>query len=230
MTWAQDVVDAAASLDVGVRALRSEHGRQLRVIASMTIAEYLAPNWLATIRRESPAVAVSLALANSAAVAEAVLDGDADLGFVEGPLVPPGLKTRVVGQDRLEVVVAPTHPWARRRRPLSAHELAATPLIQREPGSGTRYTLDRVLENMPALADPMMELSSISALKARVATGMAPAVISSLAVSVELSDRRLVAVPVDGVDLRRRLRAVWVAGRPLLGPGRDFVAIAARRG
>ena len=38
------------------------------------------------------------------------------------------------------------------------------------------------------------------------------------------------AVPVTGVDLNRTLRAVWTAGRRLVGPARDLYAIAARSG
>lgn len=225
--WARDVVDAATTLQAGVDALRRQRGAELRVVASMTVAEYLVPGWLMQLRGEQPGLAVSLALANSTVVAAQVLDGDADLGFVEGPSVPRGLRSRVVATDRLEVVVAPSHPWATRRRPVTAPELAATPLIQREQGSGTRYTLARVLARFPTAA-PLMELSSTTAVKAAVAAGAAPAVISSLAVAVDVAEHRLVAVPVDGIDLRRRLRGVWPAGRRLLGPARDLLAVAAR--
>jgi len=227
--WARDVVDAAGSLDVGVAALRARQSGHLRVAASMTIAEYLMPGWLVTMRREFPELGVSLALANSTEVVARVLAGEAELGFVEGPTVPAGLRARILARDSLEVVVAPNHPWARRRRPVEAAELAATRLIQREPGSGTRYTLARVLDGLGPVAEPLLELSSTTAVKAAVATGMAPAVISSLAISTDLAEHRLVAVPVTGLDLRRSLRAVWPVGRRLLGPARDLLAVAARQ-
>src|SRR6476661_1592080 len=38
--WAQAAVDAAASLDAGVVALRRERDSRLRIAASMTVAEY----------------------------------------------------------------------------------------------------------------------------------------------------------------------------------------------
>lgn len=225
--WARDVVDAAETLQAGADALRRQRGAELRVVASMTVAEYLVPGWLVQLRAEQTDLAVSLAVANSTVVAGRVLDGSAELGFVEGPSVPRGLRSRVVATDRLEVVVAPAHPWAGRRRPVTAAELAATPLIQREQGSGTRYTLARVLARHPTAA-PLLELSSTTAVKAAVAAGAAPAVISSLAVAVDVAEHRLVAVPVDGIDLRRRLRGVWPAGQRLLGPARDLLAVAAR--
>ncbi|GAA3139748.1 hypothetical protein GCM10017687_65420 [Streptomyces echinatus] len=141
--WARRVVEAAAAFDAGARALRDRRDSRLRVAASMTIAEYLLPGWLLALHAERPDTAVSLLAGNSAKVAELLLTGEADLGFVEGLNVPTGLDSTVIARDRLIVVTAPGHPWARRRRPLTAQELAGTPLILRERGSGTRQVLGR---------------------------------------------------------------------------------------
>ncbi|GAA3071417.1 hypothetical protein GCM10020000_65050 [Streptomyces olivoverticillatus] len=143
--WARRIVEAAEAFDAGAQALRSRRDSRLRVVASMTIAEYLMPTWLVALRAERPGTAVSLLAGNSAAVAERLRAGEADLGFVEGLQVPPGLDGVVVGRDRLMVVAAPGHPWARRRAPLEPGELAATPLVLRERGSGTRQVLDAAL-------------------------------------------------------------------------------------
>jgi DNA-binding transcriptional LysR family regulator len=75
---------------------------------------------------------------------------------------------------------------------------------------------------------PAAELSSTTAIKAAVAAGAAPAVLSSLAVAAELAAGTLRAVPVTGVDLTRTLRAVWTDGRRLTGPALDLFAVAAR--
>lgn len=75
------------------------------------------------------------------------------------------------------------------------------------------------------LAAPLLELSSTTALKAAVASGAGPAVLSELAVSDELAAGRLVKIPVEGVRLTRELRAVWPAGHPPVGPARDLLAL-----
>ncbi|TCP50808.1 molybdate transport repressor ModE-like protein [Tamaricihabitans halophyticus] len=223
--WARDVIRAASALDTGVAALRAERNSRIRVAASMTIAEYLVPSWLVELRRRHPQVAVSLQVANSAQVAQLVLDGEVDVGFVEGPNLPDGLSARTVGIDELRVVVAPGHPWARRRRPVSAATLANTSLVHREPGSGTRYTLEEVLGAHGELAAPLFELSSTAAIKSAVEAGAGPAVLSSLAVAEDLAAHRLVGVPVEGVDLHRTLRMVWPTGRQPTGALRDVIAV-----
>ncbi|MFD7445006.1 LysR family transcriptional regulator [Streptomyces sp. NPDC059909] len=226
--WARRIVEAAEAFDAGAQALRGRRDSRLRVAASMTIAEYLLPGWLIALREGRPGTAVSLLAGNSAAVAERLLRDEADLGFVEGLAVPAGLDGVVVGHDRLVVVAAPGHAWARRRTPLPPQELAATSLVLRERGSGTRQVLDSSLEAYGGLAEPLLELASTTAVKAAAVSGAGPAVLSELAVTEELASRRLVRVPVEGAPLRRDLRAVWPAGHRPAGPARDLLALTRR--
>lgn len=224
--WARDVLHAATVLDAGIASLRSDREARLRVAASLTIAEHLLPRWLVRLATERPDTAVSLAAMNSVEVGHTVLHGDAELGFVEGPQVATGLSAQVVARDRLVVVVPPTHPWVRRRRPIDAAELAGTRLVQREPTSGTRAALTAALSAYGPMATPLLELSTTSALRLAVASGAGPAVLSGLAVGDDLAAGRLVEVPVQGVDLTRRLRAVWPEGQHVSGPARDLLRIA----
>ncbi|MFG2286250.1 LysR family transcriptional regulator [Streptomyces sp. NPDC048595] len=223
--WARRVVEAAEAFDAGAQALRGRRDSRLRVAASMTIAEYLLPGWLVSLRAELPGTAVSLLAGNSSAVAERLARGEADLGFVEGLQVPAGLDGAVIGHDRLVVVAAPSHRWARRRTELTAAELAATPLILRERGSGTRQVLDAALGEHGGLAEPLLELASTTAVKAAVVSEAAPSVLSELAVGEELSARRLVEIPVRGLRLGRDLRAVWPAGQRPVGPARHLLGL-----
>jgi DNA-binding transcriptional LysR family regulator len=221
--WARATLAASDLLEAGAAALRRRHGGELRVSASMTISEYLVPRWLTDLRVAAPAVTVSLRVGNSEQVADDVLRADADLGFVEGLSVPNGLHHRVFATDELVVVVADGHPWARRRRPLTAAELAATPLIVRERGSGTRETLARAL----AVAgfepvSPQLELGSTAAVKAAVATSQGISVLSRLAAADDVAAGRLRVVEVADLSLRRRLRVVWRQHTTLTGPAADL--------
>jgi molybdate transport repressor ModE-like protein len=212
--WAREVLDAVAHMADGVAAMRGPASRHpLRIMASLTVAEYVMPMWLHA-HRLAGGDPVELAVGNSVTVARAVTDGDARLGFVETPRRMIGLRTAVVGGDELTVVVAPTHPWARRRTPLTAAILAETPLLLREPGSGTRDAFEAALAAVrPAVSDaqvqPLAVLASTTTLKSATAAGDGASVLSRLAVEGDIATGRLVAVPVAGLDLRREFRAVW---------------------
>lgn len=227
--WARDVVDAATRLDAGIDTLRVQRDSRLRVAASQTVAEYLFPKWLVGLRARMPETSIALISGNSAEVAKAVLEGRAGIGFVESPLLPPGLESQVVARDRLVVVVGAGHPWVRRAE-IDVRELAGTALIYRESGSGTRNSFERVMRRqLPGWEpDVALELSSTTAIKTAVAAGIGPAVLSSLAVATELAEGSLVSPAVTGLDLERQLRAVWPLGQQPTGPARDLYALARR--
>jgi DNA-binding transcriptional LysR family regulator len=227
--WAMDVVAAAGRLDDGIAALRQDQRSALRVAASMTIAEYLAPRWLPDVSRLHPGLDVALTVLNSSAVADAVLARTAHIGFVEGSGVPRGLASKGVARDELVVVVWPEHAWARRRAPVTGAELAATAFVLREKGSGTRETFERAVRVFGRMCPPVLEASTTTSVKAAVAARSGPEVVSSLAVVAELRDGSLRRVPVD-VPLQRSLRAVWPRNGQLSAPARDLLTVAGRLG
>ncbi len=230
--WARATLEAARALETGVAALRARTQAPLVVMASQTVAEHLLPGWIAGWQHAAggagaggasphdPSLGetrgISVAVGNTTEVLAAARGGEVDLGFIEGPGAPPGLNSVVVAHDDLVLVVAPQHPWAARSR-VRAEELAATPLVARESGSGTRVALRRALAPLD-VAPPALELASNAAVRVSAAAGTAPAVLSRLAVDDALRAGTLVEVGVDGVDLTRNLRAVWAGPRRLTNP------------
>ena len=147
----------------------------------------------------------------------------------QGPKVPAGVQAREVARDEPAVVVAPSHTWARRRR-VRAAELVRTPLVSREPGSGTRQAWEQAVREQldTDLAAPILEVSSTTAFKAALMGGIGPAVLTVGAVTAELAAGTLVRLAVPGLDLTRRMHAIRPAGNTLRGPASDLLAIALR--
>jgi len=225
--WSGDLLERADEIENALETLRRGRSDELHVHASMTTAEYLLPRWLVRLRQQRR-VAVSLRAANSEDVVAAVRHGEADLGFVEGPVDTEGLSTTGVGFDELVLVAAPDDRWARRRSGISASELATRPLTSRERGSGTRAVVESALAAIGArLADPEVEFATNAAILAAVRAGGSPAFVSSRASQADLDLGTLVSVPVAELDLSREFRAVWVGGaRPPAGLVRDLLGIA----
>jgi len=226
--WAAAVLGDMRALLVGAAALRVKQDSHLHVAASLTVAEYLIPRWLGLLAAQLPKTTVSLEMGNTAHVADRVARGDAELGFIEGPRPPGRLRSKELLADRLVIVVARDHPWSRRRRPVTARQLAATPLVLREPGSGTRDVLTEALDVHGLHVIAAMELGSTTAIKAAAAAGAGPAVLSALAVRGELQAGQLVAVACPELPLNRSIRAIWAALRSPSPAAVRLLAIAAR--
>ena len=218
--WARTVLAAMDDLQRGAAALAGAPGKRLVVAASQTVAEYLLPGWLAGLRSGGQQAQIDIRVLNSAGVLDGVRSGDLGIGFVETSGTVRGLHSRTVARDQLVAVVASGHPWARRRRPVTAAELAATPLVVRERGSGTRDVLERALRGAlgpeAAIVAPALELPSNAAVRIATLTGTAPAVLSRLAVADAVASGSLRQVDVE-LDLTRAIRAVWAGPRALTG-------------
>ncbi|OBF45777.1 LysR family transcriptional regulator [Mycobacterium sp. 852002-50816_SCH5313054-b] len=231
--WADRLLDVAQYVDAGLASLRAERRKRVKVAASLTIAEQLMPRWLVSLqvaasRLGATAPEVIMTATNSDRAITAVRDGKSDLGFIETPHLPKELRSKVVAHDELVLIVPPDHKWALRRRSITAVELSQTPLVTREPGSGTRDALTAALRQAlgesAQQAHPVLELSSAAAVRAAVAAGAGPAVMSRLAVADDLAIGRLRTVPITELNLRRQLRAIWVGGRtPPAGVARDLL-------
>lgn len=225
--WAREALGAMDRMILGARSLAAEQAAHLTVAASLTIAEYLAPRWLARFRRAHTDLHVSLAVGNSGEVLEQLAARKIPLGFVETPQFRALWRQLRWPATKQFVVVGTSHPWARRRTPVEPGELIAAELVLREVGSGTRDTLVRALERSGTpLAATSMELASTVAVKAAAVEGSAVAVLSELAVTAELATGQLVAVPVQGLDLTRSLRAVWLPERRPEGTAAELIRIA----
>lgn len=128
----------------------------------------------------------------------------AEIGFFEGRISDPELVLTTVDQDRLVIVVAPAHPWARARS-MGATRLLEGERVLREPGSGTRSEFEMALVARGIDLEKLrvaIELPSIEAVRAAVEAGIGATAISELAVESALKAGTLVRV---GLKLPRRV-------------------------
>lgn len=229
-TWARDVIGAAKTLTDGVAALRATANARLSVAASLTVAEYLLPAWLVTLRRHHPDLEVAATVANSHDVADLVRNGSVDLGFLESPEVPDGLTGSAIGSDEVVLVVASNDPLARSTG-LAAADVPPLPLLLREPGSGTRDTFLHALATAlrmpaaPALSHATT-LGSTATILAATRAGGGVGVVSARAVAADVAAGMVARVPVEGLSAVRPLTAIWL-GRGPTPLARELLTIAA---
>ena len=102
--WGTTLLTAADEFSDAVNSLRTNRGKMMRIAASLTIAEHLLPDWIARwrISHGNDGPVVQLTAANSSTVVEAIREGTADLGLVETPVVPAGLRSVTVAYDTID--------------------------------------------------------------------------------------------------------------------------------
>ena len=155
---------------------------------------------------------IVLTAANTEQVIGHVAAGSADIGFTEGLRRPAGLRSKIIGRDRLVVVVAPGHRWARRRALAppswpaprwSAGKAARAP--------GTRWPRRWPPPWAPAPRRPPPRCRCLPPRRsARPCWPPPPPRSSASSRSPRTWPRGgCIEIPVPGLDLRRVLRAIW---------------------
>lgn len=187
--------------DAAREAARPEHS-SIRLVAVNTAGEYLAPLLVQAYRQRQPGVRILLEVGNRDTVAQRLESRRADLGIGGRP---PGSRLR--GHPFLDnwlVVVGREAPA----------DLAATPWLLREEGSGTRMATERLLMDSGLAPAELLTLGSNGAIKQGLAVGLGVTLISRHAVGPELRAGRLVEIGVRGTPLRRPWYVLMLPGSP----------------
>jgi DNA-binding transcriptional LysR family regulator len=143
-----------------------------------------------------------VSVGNSTEVVEAIVRGDIELGFVEGPEEEFGdcrLAVEMIARDDLAMVAGANHPWATRKR-LTIDDLTAGRWVLREDGSGTRAAFVKALG---ALGVPYrnlniaIELPSNEAVLAAVLAGAGATILSARVCADAITAGTLKQLPVS---------------------------------
>jgi LysR family transcriptional regulator, low CO2-responsive transcriptional regulator len=184
----------------------------LHVIAVNTAGEYLLPALIQEYRQAEPDVQVLLEVGNRREVIDRLRAHTADIGIAGRPPARD-LIGRPFADNDLVVV----------GRDADA-VLADTPWLMREPGSGTRATLEAYLSGRGIDPPERLTLGSNGALKQALAVGMGVTLISRHAVARELEEGSLVVLKAPGTPLHRPFH-VLLARSPAPRPAvRRFAA------
>lgn len=204
---AQAVVRAMQGAERSLRDVATLAAGSLRISASMTVAVYVLPPLLAKFRAKHPGLELTLLTRNSAEAVALLEAGEADLSFTEGPAenVSAQLETNVFARDEIILVTQPDRELAKVgvERALNPKRLNGLAVVRREPGSGTREVVDRVLQKAGLKPVTVLEATGLEAVKEGALQDIGAAFLSKLAVRRELEAGLLVEVAIKGLRLER---------------------------
>ncbi|MEB0164726.1 LysR family transcriptional regulator [Glaciimonas sp. CA11.2] len=188
LTEARSTLASARAAELTLSELGGLKRGALNIQASQTIASYWLPELMVRFHQKYPQIALTLTVGNTQQVAQAVVDGAADLGFIEGTIDEPALVVETVDEDRIVAVVGPGHPWANGQR-LEPADLRSGKWIMREQGSGTRSAFEEMLEAIGVDVSGLhiaLTLPSNEAVRSAVMSGPFVTVVSELVVASHL--------------------------------------------
>ena len=145
----------------------------LRVGANVSFGEAGLAQVLGRFRQEHPQVRLRALVATSDKIHSLLAENQLDVGIVDGLGVSERLRAQPLYQEDLVLAAAP----GRFPAPATVEELAALPLLLREPGSGLRSSVDRVFSQQGLAPQPLLESTSTAALAQAAKAGLGVAIL-----------------------------------------------------
>jgi len=208
-----DILERVSDLKLSIEELKGTVKGTLQM-SVVTTAKYFLPDLLGVFLQKYPDVEPKLKFTNRARVIERLMNNDDDFVIMGQVPTDDALETYPFLNNILGIVAHADHPLANKKN-ITIEELAEQRFLIREPGSGTRYVFDQLLNEHGIKIEPYMELGSSEALKQAVMAGLGIAVLSLHSVQLERSVNKLIVLDVNGFPLKRRWYAVHLKGKKL---------------
>lgn len=210
----QKLFSVYRELEFEINQLNKKHKGILRIGASTTVAQYVLPPVLADFHKQFKDIKVELIIRNTEAVEQLLSRKKIDLGMIEGHSKDSSFNYTSLINDEIVLVARENHPLAHKDF-LEIEELKRTPLLLREPGSGTLETIAFELKNLGVkLSDLLLEmqLGNTESIKSYLLHSDCLAFISIHSVTQELKNKTLTLIDVKNLSISREFYFIQPQG------------------
>ena len=228
--------EAASFIDERLRQLEDELNalKGLQVghlrLGAVSTAKYFAPALMAAFKKAHPGIEISLIIGNREEIIAALRDYRIDMALMGRPPKTFPVRAALFGDHPLVIIAPANHPLAG-QRDISKETIAAEHFLVREPGSGTRISLEIFFSDIPGRLDHLgQEMGSNETIKQAVMADLGVAFISAHTIAQEVELGRLVILDVAGTPIRRQWFSVSHADRAFSPTMRAFDAFLNRDG
>jgi len=182
-------------------------------ISIVSTGTYIFPYFISDFIKKHEGVDLVLDVTNKERVIHSLEENQVDFSLVS--VLPKHLKvdkTELMGNE-LYLVGNSSEKFSKKKYDTSF--LTKFPLIYREPGSGTRYVMEKYIEENDLSVRKKMEIISNEAVKQAVIAGLGYSVMPLIGIRTELEAGRLQIIPVQGFPLKSTWNLIWLKNKKL---------------
>ncbi|MDY6838539.1 MAG: selenium metabolism-associated LysR family transcriptional regulator [Thermodesulfobacteriota bacterium] len=166
---------------------------------------YILPPLLGKFKEAYPGVTLTLTEGDTSRIVQETLEGSVELGVVGAKTRESRLVQEKIMDDQMFLIVPGDHKWAARGR-VTLEELGVEPFVLREPGSGTRKSIEEVLDQSgywPRQINVVAAVGSTEAIRQAIKAGVGISILSECAVAEELATGTLKKLEIKGLSFKR---------------------------
>jgi LysR family transcriptional regulator, low CO2-responsive transcriptional regulator len=216
----QDIFERLSQFEMIISDLQGLKKGQLR-LSVITTAKYVIPRLLGPFCEQYPGIDVSLIVTNHESILERLRDNLDDLYIPSQSPDNIDVHCHSFLDNPLVVLASRNHPLAKEKY-IPVERLNGEAFIMREPGSGTRQAVEKLLHDHDISIKVRLELGSNEAIKQAVAGGLGISVLSRHCLALEGETGQLVILNVEGFPIERHWHIVYPKGKQLSVVARTF--------
>jgi len=216
----QDVFDRLSQFDIAIADLKGLKQGTLR-IAVITTAKYVIPRILGPFCQRYPGIDISLTVTNHQYILDSLAANRDDLYIISQLPEDSEAETHSFMENPLVVLAPRSHPLAQEKN-IPLERIAEEPFIMREPGSGTRKTVQKLFDAHGLTMKVKLDLSSNEAIKQAIAGGMGISILSKHTLALEGLNNQLAVLDVEGFPIERQWYVVYPGGKQLSAIAQAF--------
>lgn len=182
----------------------------IRIGATMTIGEYLMPEFLLALYEQKPQPDLQLKLENTDILLDRVRGGMLDFAFIEGLFNKEEFHTKLLKKEEMILILPMEHPLLKHKR-IHLEDLLNERIFVREKGSGIRDIFEQELEQRNLSLSNFsscIQINHINMIKELVEGGLGFSFLYESAVRQELAAQRLATRKIQDFRLMREFNMV----------------------
>jgi DNA-binding transcriptional LysR family regulator len=214
LQYTNQIFTLYGNLEFELNTLNERHNGKLRIGASTTIAQYVLPPVLADFHKKFADITVTMIINNTEQIEQALQDKDIDFGIIEGQSKNTSFKYTEFIKDEIVLVANINHPSAKKEM-IEINELLKTPLLIREPGSGTLEVIAHALKPFDIKLSQLnteMQLGSTESIKSYLLHSNCMAFLSIHSILKELKNKEVTIIDVNGLTIERNFHFIQSHG------------------
>lgn len=194
----------------------------LRVGSSITIGNYLLPNYVKAFEAAHTQMKIHVTIDNSQSIEEKILNNQIDIALIEGFTHSPYIKTIKLLDDELVFICSIEHTL-RSTNDLEIMELKNENFVLREKGSAVREIIDGIFALHGIDIMPTWESVSTQAIIRAVSAGLGISVLPYLLVKDSLERKEINTFSIKDVSLKRQFFIIYHKNKYLTQSAKDFI-------
>ncbi|WP_299431419.1 LysR family transcriptional regulator [uncultured Aquimarina sp.] len=180
-------------------------------ISVVSTGKYIMPYFLSDFIKQHKGVELILDVTNKAQVVNSLEENTVDFSLVS--VLPDKLQIEKIELMENQLYLVGNNDESFTKKVYDKSIFTTLPLIYREQGSGTRYTMERYIEKNNLPVSKKMELTSNEAVKQAVVAGLGYSIMPLIGIRNELNMGRLQIIPVEGFPIKSNWHMIWLKNK-----------------